>query len=82
MNLTDLASMGYACGLETMKESLRNMELHWDALAPEQWVELNFTLELYQPDLNRKCADVLGPEECKRQDDEMQAYFETMEPSI
>jgi hypothetical protein len=75
MNITNLASMGYACGLETLDEALTMMELHWDALSKEAWLELNFNIIVHQPDLSRRCADVLGPEQCKKEDDEMDAFF-------
>lgn len=75
MNITNLASLGYACGLETLDEALTSMECHWDAFTKEQWLELQFSIAVHQPDFSRLCADVLGPEQCKKEDDEMEAFF-------
>lgn len=75
MNITDLAAMGYGCGLETLDEALLMMELHWDAMTREQWLELQFCLAVHKPDLSLKCADVLGSALCKQHDDEMTAFF-------
>lgn len=79
MTVTELASMGYACGLETLGEAHLMMELHWDALTQAQWTELAFSLLVHRPDMSRRCADVLGREECARQDREMQEFFDAID---
>ena len=69
MTLEGLAAMGYTCGVETLDEALGMVLMHHYAYTAEQLLALNQSLE--DVDLTLRCADILGPERCAREDREL-----------
>jgi len=73
MNITDLAELGYTCGLQTLEEALLSVELHWDAFNAAQRAQLQTAVD--GVDLSTACSSVLGAQRCAQIDAQLDTYF-------
>lgn len=73
MTLEELASLGYACGVETLDQALLMVQMHYDAYTGAQLEALSAAIK--GEDLSRTCTEVLGPEKCAKEDAELDAVL-------